>query len=416
MFKSLAKILISSTLLITTKQSLAFDSYEDVERFANAMAQVQYYYLKPVTREQLFNNSIKGMLNELDPHSAYLSPDELSKMLESTPDYVGIGVEIVPNNGMISIVSPFDGSPADLAGIKAGDVILAIDNKLTEGMNISDVVEKITGPEGTEVELLVYRKNNSKPLNIKITRKKITTEVVKYKKINNVGYIRISQFDDETASGVKKAIEQSKADNVIGFVIDLRNNPGGLLTSAVETTDLFIDANKYVNKAIVHTKGRIDENNSTEYATAGEIAPGMPIVVLINEGSASGSEILAGALQDHNRAAVIGQRSFGKGSVQVVLPLDNESAIKVTTATYTTPNNKTIQANGVKPDIIIPMLHIKKNDDFDLRKIMHENNLTDHLGNHNTSINSNGFTDMASKDYQLYQALVLLKGVQSYKD
>jgi carboxyl-terminal processing protease len=437
--------LVDQAQNMASKNSPTTIPLQDIQRFAAVIAQIKRYYIEPVDDKTLFNNAIRGMLSNLDPHSAYLDANDM-KDLETvtTGEFGGIGIEVMPENGFIKVITPLDDTPAAHAGIKAGDVIVRIDNKLLKDMTVEQAINLIRGKKGTFVNLTLLRKGVNKPLIIKVMRDTIKVKAVKSRMLENgYGYVRIAVFQAPTKDDMVKAIhqllEQSKG-NLKGLVLDLRNNPGGLLDSAVDVADTFLDANKLGNnKLIVYTKGRVPGANIEAKATPGKkLLENVPMVVLINQGSASASEIVAGALQDQKRALILGTRSFGKGSVQTVIPIDYNTGIKLTTALYYTPKGRSIQATGIVPDVAVPELEIvKRNKDQDDNfNPIQESDLHGHLRNsndkneknnnenaqeENTSAEAVGLDQqqqerkseqtLASEDYQLYEALVLLKGL-----
>jgi len=417
---------------------------KDIQRFSTVIAQIKRYYIEDTTDEELFNNAIKGLLTNLDPHSAFLDEDDL-KDLETvtTGEFGGIGVEIIPENGFIKVIAPLDDTPAYNAGIKAGDLIVRINNQVIKKMTIREAINKIRGKRGTDVELTILRKGEKKPLRISVTRDIIKVDSVKSRMLEDgYGYIRIVFFQAPAKADLHKAIKKLQKESngkLKGLVIDLRNNPGGLLDAAIHIADTFLDAPKLKHdKLIVYTKGRIPDSDIHAKATAGDMINGIPIVVLINGGSASASEIVAGALQDYKRAIIVGTKSFGKGSVQTIIPIDEGSGIKLTTALYYTPAGRSIQAKGIIPDIIISELKIQKPDDMDTAiDPIEESNLGGHLKNSigkekeevkKKSVMKDAKDDesidddeepkvnpLAFKDYQLYTALNLLKGMNVFK-
>jgi carboxyl-terminal processing protease len=326
------------------------------ERFTQVVRRVRSNYVEPVKNKELVDNAIRGVLSKLDPHSAYLDADDLKELTTATVGkFGGIGIEIVPAKGAIRVVSPIDGTPAYRVGIKPGDLIVKIDGKPVKDMTMRDAVSMMRGKKGTKVLLTIQRKSAPKPIQFEVVRDIIKIETVKYRMLENgYGYIRVSLFQDPTASDLMKAIKELKKESgnhLKGMILDLRNNPGGLLDSATEVAEQFLDSHRLTNKKIVYTQGRTPQINFEALASKRDLLAGIPLVVLINQGSASGSEIVAGALQDHNRAIIVGTRSFGKGSVQTVLPIDGDSAIKLTTALYYTPAGRSIQAEGIQPDV-----------------------------------------------------------------
>jgi len=326
-------------------------TYKNLKLFTEAMDIVERHYVEKVDSDTLIQGAINGMVKSLDPHSSYLSP-ELYKELQSDTkgSFGGIGIEITIQNDFPTVVSPIEDTPAYAAGLKAGDQIIRIDNKSTKGISILEAVKRLRGAENSQVKLTIMRKDTPQPLNISITRAIINVRSVKSRVIEeNVGYIRIASFQERTTEDVKKAIaEISKATTPCGLVLDMRNNPGGLLDQAVRVSDIFLKSG-----VIVSISGRTKSQENRFTASNNRNEPSCPIVVLVNEGSASASEIVAGALQDNGRAIVMGTQTFGKGSVQTVIPFENGSALKLTTAKYYTPKGRSIQAEGILPDIIV---------------------------------------------------------------
>lgn len=405
---------------------------KDIQRFSMVIAQIKQYYIEPVDDKTLFNSAIRGMLSSLDPHSDYLDPDSLKEIESATSGkFGGIGIEVMPENGLIKIISPLDDTPATRAGIEAGDTIVRVDGKMVKDMTLREAVNLMRGKKGTDVYLTIIRKNIKKPLNLKITRDIIRIQTIKSRMLEpGYGYFRVSFFQAPAKRDLIKAVAKLKKQaggKLNGAIIDLRNNPGGLLDAAIDISDAFLDAkNLKDNKLIVFTKGRVPGADIKAKATAGDILENTPIVVLINEGSASASEIVAGALQDHKRAVVMGAKSFGKGSVQTVIPIDYQSGIKLTTALYYTPNGRSIQAKGIDPDILVANLKIPKTKtDAIVFDPLEEADLDGHLANGNESTKeAKSKKDKATKaaakkeeekliheDYQLYTALMLLKGL-----
>ncbi|STX50537.1 carboxy-terminal protease [Legionella busanensis] len=407
---------------------------EDVQRFSNAISEIKKYYVKPVDDKQLFDNAIRGMLTGLDPHSDYLDEDEFKDLQTSTAgEFGGLGIEVTMEDGVIKVVTPLVDTPAFRAGIKAGDYIIKLGNRSVQGISLKDAVELMRGKEGSTIDLTILRKGETKPLVFSLVREKIVIKSVKSKLLDGkYGYIRLTQFQAMTGQDMEKAIAQLKQEaggKLKGLILDLRNNPGGLLDSAIQIADDFIDTNKKGDEElIVYTQGRLPGSKFTALANPGDILDNAPMVVLINNGSASASEIVAGALKDNKRAIIVGTQSFGKGSVQTVLPLDDKRAIKLTTALYYTPSGTSIQAKGITPDIIIEELEVAKNAD-DKKSIFSgfsEADLSGHLDNgssNNTEekqpstpiveANDSIKDDQAllHEDYQLYTALTILKGL-----
>lgn len=399
---------------------------EDVQRFSKAISQIKQYYIKPVKNQVLFENAIRGMLTGLDPHSAFLDSDEFKDLQATTRgEFSGLGIEVTMENGLIKVISPIDDTPAEKAGIKAGDLIVRLDNTPVKGLTLRDAVNKMRGKKGTSIQLIILRKGATAPITYKVTRAKIAVRSVKSRIIQKkYGYIRISHFQSLTGRDIKKAVKtlrKKAGGHLRGIVLDLRNNPGGLLDAAIETSDAFIhNDQKNKEELIVYTKGRVPGADFTAIATPGDILNNAPIIVLINGGSASGSEIVAGALKDNKRAILLGTKSFGKGSVQTILPLGQSSGIKLTTSLYYTPSGQSIQAKGITPDIVVENIKIpapKKNQIDALT----EAHLSGHLKN-TGSVKDRGKKaknaknkSLIHKDYQLYHALNLLKGMTVLK-
>jgi len=389
-------------------------------RLGLAYSQIKKFYVKTEEDKKLFGGAIRGMLAALDPHSMYLDEEMLKDLNSQTRGkFAGIGVEITMDKNIVKVIAPIDDTPAAKAGIKAGDYIIAIDDKPLIDMSVYKIVKLIRGKPGTTITLTVINKEDKKPRALKITREIIHVNSVKSKMLEKgYGYIRITNFQKDTGkkliTTVKKLQKESKG-KLKGLILDLRNNPGGLLDSSVEAVDAFIDSALLKgDTTIVYTKGRVKQAEMRIKATRGDLLNGAPIVVLINQGSASGSEIVAGALQDYKRALIVGKTSFGKGSVQTLLPLDNKTGIKLTTALYYTPKGRSIQAKGIEPDILIENLKISKpKEEAIFFSTIREKHLSRHLrnGNKTTKDKLTKAKQMkaATEDYQLYQALTILK-------
>jgi len=401
-------------------------SDDDINRFTNTIVLIKDFYVKKVGDRSLLDDAIRGMVSGLDPHSEYLDADAYKTLLMTTSgEFGGLGIEVTPEYGILKIVSPIDDTPAARANMKAGDYVVAIDGKLVSEMTLQDAVDKMRGKPGTPVTLTVLRKGEKTPMTFKLTRETIHIASVKSHMLdNNFGYIRITQFQEPTGKLMRDAITELKNKNnghLNGIILDLRNNPGGLLDTAVQVTDAFLNAkglnNKYKN-VIVYTEGRLPEAQYSAKATGSDILDGAPIVVLINNGSASASEIVAGALQDYQRALIVGTTSFGKGSVQTVIPLDKTHALKLTTALYHTPAGRIIQNVGIVPDVSIDDFKItQKSTDEDLSMIepIKEYQLKNHLKGAETNAVSPALlqndTSLATTDFQLFEALKILRTV-----
>lgn len=416
----------------------------DLERFTTVIEHIENYYVKPVDDSELFENAIRGMLAGLDPHSAYLDKAEFAELKASTSGkFGGLGVEVTLDNGLIKVITPLDGSPASKAGVKAGDLIVKIDDTPVKDMTLSSAVEKMRGKPGSELYLTIVRKGEDKPLKLKLIREIVNVQSVTSKMLEDgYGYIRISQFQNETGTELNKTIKNLLAQSngkLKGVILDLRNNPGGVLDASVQVSSSFLDKDKIgYEKMVVYTKGRLAGSQIKEKATGKDLTNGTPLIVLVNGGSASAAEIVAGALQDHKRAVILGSQSFGKGSVQTVLPLKDQRGLKITTALYYTPSGRSIQAKGITPDIVVDELEIPKpnksgvtSDDL----MIHEADLQGHLESKTNSETSKKSAPEASipssktpakdtsakkddaptmySDYQLYQALNVLKAQQA---
>ena len=428
MFK---KILASSLLMLNCiyadqhQPTQDMMSQAEVERFATVMAQIKYYYIEDQKFSDLFNDAINGMMKGLDPHSAYIGPEQVKAFTtQSTGIYGGLGMEVEGDpSGAIKVISAFDDTPAKKAGIKSGDLIIAVDDIILQNIDLNDAVEMMKGKPNSDVVLTILSKDSDTPKKITLTREIIKFKAVKSKIIDNeVGYIRIATFNEKTYFEVVKAIKKIKQEgknNISGYVIDVRDNPGGLLDSVVDITDLFLDSSNLKNKKIVSIKGRAS-SDIVKYATEGDTLDGLPIVVLTNKGSASASEILAGSLQDHNRAIVVGTETFGKGSVQSVIPIDDTSLIKITTALYYTPNDVSIQANGIIPDVYVDLTELPKPDEkTNPFANLSESNLYNHFENTKPVDNKaliraeKEKIALAHDDFQLYQAVRIIEGLNS---
>ncbi|AMB86556.1 peptidase S41 [Pseudomonas agarici] len=397
--------------VVTAKAPLPLD---ELRTFAEVMDRIKAAYVEPVDDKTLLENAIKGMLSNLDPHSAYLGPEDFAQLQEDTSgEFGGLGIEVgAGEEGIVKVVSPIDDTPASKAGIEAGDLIVKINGQPTRGQTMSEAVDKMRGKVGQKITLTLLR-NGGVPFDVTLTRAIIRTKSVRSQLLENgYGYIRITQFQVKTGEEVSKALAALRKENgkkLNGIVLDLRNNPGGVLQAAVEVVDHFI-----TKGLIVYTKGRIANSELRFSATGHDQSEGVPMVTLINGGSASASEIVAGALQDQKRAVLMGTTSFGKGSVQTVLPLSNDRALKITTALYFTPNGRSIQAQGIVPDIEVRQAKVTGAQDDETFK---EADLQGHLGNGNGGADKPSVKPLKDKarlqddDYQLGQALSLLKGL-----
>lgn len=397
---------------------------EDIRSLSEVFGKVKQHYVEDIEDKELLENAIRGLLSGLDPHSAYLDKDAFTELREGTSgEFGGLGIVVGMKDGFVHVISPIDDTPAERAGVKSGDLIIRLDDKNVKGMTLEDAVSIMRGKPKTDILLTIVREGADKPLKIKITRAIIKIQSVRSKTIaDGFGYIRVSAFQERTGADLRKAISKLKKANnkkLKGLVIDLRNNPGGLLSAAVEVSDAFLEGG-----VVVSIKGREESNTTTYRAKGMDLINEAPIVVLINGGSASASEIVAGALQDHKRAIIMGTLSFGKASVQTVVPLGNGSALKLTTARYYTPNGTSIQAKGITPDIILDDVEVSKKDDNGFKQTK-EKDLSRHLKNGDADEEDNGdkkdskkINDklvLAKDDYALYEALNLLKGLSLVK-
>ena len=390
----------------------------EIRTFTEIFSKIKSDYVENIEDSTLLKNAIRGMLQGLDPHSAYLDKDAYKELQEGTSgEFGGLGIEVGYEDGFVKVISPIDDTPAKRAGIKAGDLIIRLDGKSVKGISLMEAVKMMRGKPGSKIELTILRGGEEKPFNVTIVRDIITVKNIKAETIESAfGYIRISNFQIHTVDDLSKALAKLKSENnnmLKGLVLDLRNNPGGLLNAAVGVSDLFLDEG-----LIVYTEGRVKGSKLKFNAKPSEMFKDIPIIVLVNGGSASASEIVAGALQDHRRAIIMGERTFGKGSVQTILPMNDETALKLTTARYYTPSGRSIQASGIEPDMIV------KNIKFDVKQnnnmsngLIKESDLTGHLDSEATKNNSNQKKDsidnssLAETDYQLYEALNVLKGL-----
>lgn len=392
---------------------------DEVRIFAQVLNQIRNAYVEEIDDKKLLENAIKGMLAGIDPHSSYLASDDYEQLQESTTgEFGGLGVEVGIENGFIKIISPIDDSPAARAGIQAGDIIIKINDTPAADVTLGDTSELLRGAVGTSITLTVMREGVREPIDIMITREIIKARSIRYNSVEpGYGYIRIGQFAADTGTEVVDALNKLNAENspLRGLILDLRNNPGGVLQAGVAVVDAFI-----TEGLIVSTKGRVENADLRFEATSDDPSQGVPLVVLINGGSASASEIVAGALQDHGRGIIMGTQSFGKGSVQTVLPLTNDRAIKLTTSLYYTPNGRSIQARGITPDIKIDRGQVTKIPDS--IAAYREADLTRHLENDAGMGNADTKTvapaaqtaspsEVLVNDYQLNEALNLLKGL-----
>ncbi|MEQ8799946.1 MAG: S41 family peptidase [Salinisphaeraceae bacterium] len=399
---------------------------EDLRSFVEILNRVKQGYVEEVSDEDLLNNAIRGMLDGLDPHSAYLSPEEFKEINISTSgEFGGLGIEVTMENGFVRVVSPIDDTPAQKAGIESGDLIIRIDDTAVKGMKLNDAVKLMRGEPGTDITLTVLRESDAEPFQVTITRDVIEVKSVRSRMLApGYGYVRISQFSNQTGNSLNDAMDalMDEADGDLrGLVLDLRNNPGGLLNAAVDVSDAFLTEGE-----IVSIDGRVKNADQSFSAGNGDKLRGRPLVVLVNQGSASASEIVAGALQDSGRAIIMGRKTFGKGSVQTIVPLQNDAALKLTTARYYTPDGRSIQAEGIVPDVEIQSVKVSAVAESNLGRFS-EADLAGALSNGRAATESDdadadtdsktddadekGGGVLAEEDYALYEALNLLKGL-----
>ena len=387
--------------------------FEDLQAFTEVFSKVKSDYVEGVDEKKLIEDAIRGMLSGLDPHSSFLNSNEFSDLkIGTTGQFGGLGIEVGLENGFVKVISPIDDTPAQRAGVKASDVIIKLDDRSVKGMTLNEAVKIMRGKPNTSIDLTIVREGEPQPLVINIVREIIRVKSVKSRMLEpGYGYVRITNFQSRTTTDLLKAISDlQKEERLNGLILDLRNNPGGVLNGAVGVSDAFIDEG-----LIVYTEGRIDDSSHRYLATPGDSLNGAPLVVLINGGSASASEIVAGAVQDHKRGIVLGTKSFGKGSVQTIQELRNGSAVKLTTARYFTPHGRSIQAKGIEPDIKLSTLRLPASDERAASSYS-EADLDGSLSNPNgDSDTEDSAVDeseaLAETDFQLYEALNLLKGL-----
>lgn len=405
--------------------------YEQLDLFGDVFERIRAQYVEEVDEGDLIEAAIDGMLSSLDPHSSYMSPDDAADMrVQTRGEFGGLGIEVTQEEGFVKVVAPMDGTPADMAGIEAGDFITHVDGQSVLGMTLDETVDIMRGPVGSEIVITVVREGVDEPFDVSIIRDTIKLTAVRNRVEGKAVVLRVSTFNDQTYPNLRDGLVESVEelggwDNVDGVIVDLRNNPGGLLTQAIKVSDAFLDAGE-----IVSTRGRYAEDSERYNATEGDLAEGKPIVVLINGGSASASEIVAGALQDHDRAIVVGTKSFGKGSVQTVMPLSSEAAMRLTTARYYTPSGRSIQALGVSPDIVVQQPPRNPNADTeeeeatptfrseaDLRGALDNDSLTEDERQQieEERARAEATAALRDEDFQLSYAVDLLHGLAAMK-
>jgi carboxyl-terminal processing protease len=394
---------------------------EELRVFAEIFGRIKSNYVEPVDDKELLENAIRGMVSGLDPHSSYLDADEFRDLQVGTKgEFGGLGIEVGMEDGFVKVIAPIDDTPAQRAGIMSGDLIVRLDDTPVKGISLSEAVKLMRGKPGTKISLTIVREGEDKPFKIDVVRAVIKVTSVKSRLLEqHFAYVRISQFQSHTTEDMLKALDRlnDEAEGELkGLVLDLRNNPGGVLNAAVSVSDAFLESG-----LIVYTEGREEDSELRFEAAPDDVLEGAPIVVLVNEGSASASEIVAGALQDNNRAVIMGRQTFGKGSVQTIIPVTKSSAVKLTTARYYTPSGRSIQAEGIKPDIELEDVKVSRAEQKKVKPLK-EVNLSGHLQNGNGKADSEDQTPstgkkkevkgpLAAKDYELGEALNLLKGL-----
>lgn len=428
---TLAGILLTSQVagpLIADEADRKKSTYEQLDLFGDIFERIRSQYVEQVDEADLIESAINGMLTSLDPHSSYLPPRDFENMqVQTRGEFGGLGIEVTQEDGYVKVVSPIDGTPADEAGIQAGDVITHVDGEPVQGLTLNQAVELMRGPVGSEIVITVVREGADEPFDVSIIRDTIKIAAVKTRTEGSTIVLRISSFTDQTfpnlESGLKEAAEEiGGMDAVTGVVLDLRNNPGGLLNQAILVSNAFLDKGE-----IVSTRGRNPQDSERYNATPGDLADGKPIVVLINGGSASASEIVSGALQDHRRAIIVGTKSFGKGSVQTIMPLQGDGAMRLTTARYYTPSGRSIQSLGVAPDIIVEQQPApEETEETTRRRQRSEADLRGHLDNDSLTEDEKKLLEeerrlqeeaakKRSEDYQMSYALNIIRGLSVLK-
>ncbi|MEK7712104.1 MAG: S41 family peptidase [Pseudomonadota bacterium] len=394
---------------------------DELRTFTEVFSRIKADYVEPVEDKKLLRDAIQGMLAGLDPHSSFLDPEGFKEIRVGTEgEFGGLGIEVTMEDGFVKVVSPIEDTPAARAGLKTGDLIIRLDSKAVKGMALNDAVKQMRGKPGSDIVLTVVREGQPKPLSFTLTRAVIKIQSVKQRMLENgFGYVRVTQFQANTGDGLKDALAKLKLQNkanLTGLVLDLRNNPGGVLNAAVAVSDAFLSSG-----LIVYTEGRVADAELKFSATPADLINGAPMVVLVNGGSASASEIVAGALQDHKRAVIMGTKTFGKGSVQTILPMSGGSALKITTARYYTPNGRSIQATGILPDVVTEEAKVTKRDKAAGEETLKEADLPGHIegkGKEKPGAKKDVPSvklETAGEDYQLQEALNLLKGISIFR-
>jgi len=419
--QNLPRMVVFATVLLllipqtASTQDQSAETYKQVKLFGDVFERVRADYVEEVSDQELIESAIRGMLASLDPHSSYLDPKSFQDMrVQTKGEFGGLGIEVTMENGLVKVVSPIDDTPAFRAGVQAGDLISHLDGEPVLGLTLAEAVEKMRGPVNTDL-VLTIRRADREPFDVTITRDIITVQSVRSRlEHDDVGYIRLTAFNEQTSPGLEQALEQlyEEAGGALkGYVLDLRNNPGGLLDQAIAVSDAFLDHGE-----IVSTRGRHPDDAQRYNAREGDLAKGLPIIVLINGGSASASEIVAGALQDHGRAIIMGTQSFGKGSVQTIIPLSGSGAMRLTTSRYYTPSGRSIQATGIAPDIEVEQARLEPLEGAVSR---HEADLRGALANEEseqekTAEETSG-EEQQIDDYQLSRAIDLLQGLSLFR-
>lgn len=411
---------VGTSVLATKEKASNILPLEQMRTFTDVFTRIKNDYVEEVTDDELLEHAIRGMLNGLDPHSAYLNVEEFNDLrIGTTGEFGGLGIEVGMEDGFVKVIAPIDDTPAKAAGMESGDLIIRLDDTPVKGLTLGDAVKLMRGKPGSEIILTVIREGEDKPLKIAIERAVIKVTSVRDRLLDDkYGYVRISHFQTKSTADMIKAVKKltKEADGGLsGMILDLRNNPGGVLSGAVGVSDAFLE-----NGLIVYTDGREPDSKLRYDSTSGDILNGLPLVVLVNGGSASASEIVAGAMQDHGRAIIMGSKTFGKGSVQTIQDLPTGGAVKLTTARYYTPNGRSIQAQGIEPDIEAKPAVIQREEDRGLEPLS-ESNLSGHLSNGNDeeaetkadeeAAEKAANTKLTEDDYQLNEALNLLKGL-----
>ena len=404
------------------KEKNSADTYRLLNLFGDVFERVRSDYVESPTDEELIEAAISGMLTSLDPHSSYMNLKNYKEMQVNTRGaFGGLGIQVSMDNGVVKVISPIDDTPAYRAGIEAGDYITHLDGVMVQGMTLQDAVEKMRGKVGFDIKLTIRRKGTPDPFDVTVTRAVIKITSIRSRLEGKIGYVRITSFTEQSNSGLKKAVDKfdkELGDDLLGIVLDLRNNPGGLLDQAIAVSDSFLERGE-----IVSTRSRNAEDTSRFSARPGDLAKGKPVVVLINGGSASASEIVAGALQDHKRAVILGTQSFGKGSVQTIMPLPGHGAMRLTTSRYYTPSGRSIQGEGVTPDILVEPAKIETIDkksqrrEADLKGALKNDNVKETSEGKDTKDEKSTKDDKAEEapvDYQLTRALDLISGVSLF--